>query len=89
MTPSMYALLASRQSWCQKLSLTPLVQNEISFWLGQVDNFNGQGIWHTPAAVRVVYADASSTGYAGYIVQHGCHAAHGPWTQEETARSST
>jgi len=37
----------------------------------------------------VVYADASSTGYAGYTVEHGCHVTHGPWTQEEAARSST
>ena len=37
----------------------------------------------------MVYADASSTGYAGYTVEHGCHVTHGPWTQEEAARSST
>jgi len=82
MTRSMYALLSTRQFWCQQLPLTIPARNEISFWLAQVDNFNGQGIWHTPSAVRVVYADASAMGYAGYTVEHGCHIAHGPWTTE-------
>jgi len=37
----------------------------------------------------MVYADASSTGYASYTVEHGCYMAHGPWTAEEATRSST
>jgi len=40
---------------------------------------------HPPSAVRVVYADANSTGYGGYMVEHDCHIAHGPWTVEEAA----
>ena len=89
MTRSMYALLNTQQFWCQYLPITNLVQEEISFWVQQLDTFNGQGIWHTPSAVRIVYADASSTGYGGYTVEHGCYIAHGPWTAEEAARSST
>ena len=77
------------QFWCQYLHITDSVQDEISFWLHQLDTFNGRGIWHTPSAVRMVYADASSTGYAGYTVEHGCYIAHGPWTAEEAVRSST
>ena len=89
MTRSMYALLNTRQFWCQYLPITDPVQEEISFWLQQLDTFNGQGIWHTPSAVRMVYADASSTGYASYTVEHGCYIAHGPWTAEEATRRST
>jgi len=37
----------------------------------------------------MVYADASSTGYAGYTVEHGCYIAHGPWTAKEVTHSST
>jgi len=89
MTRSMYALLNTRQFWCQYLRITQPVQEEISFWLQRLDTFNGQGIWHTPSAVRMVYADASCTGYAGYTVEHSCYIAHGPWTPEEATRSST
>ncbi|XP_065892728.1 uncharacterized protein [Dysidea avara] len=89
MTRSMYALLNTQHFWCQNLTITDSVQEEISFWLQQIDTFNGQGLWHTPSAVRMVYADASSTGYAGYTVEHGCYIAHGPWTAKEATRSST
>ena len=88
MTRSMYALLNTRQFWCQYLSITDPVQEEISFWLQKLDTFNGQGIWYTPSAVRMLYTDASSTGYAGYTVEHGYYIAHGPWTAEEATCSS-
>ena len=40
--------------------------------------------------MRVVYSDASGTGYAGYnIVEHGRYTAYGQWTAVEATRSST
>ena len=44
MTRSMYALLNARHFWCQNLTITDSVQEEISFWLQQLDTFNGQGL---------------------------------------------
>ena len=55
-------------------------REELVFWLGNVDCFNGQSIWRSPSAVRVVYSDASSTGFGSYIVEHGSHIVHGQWT---------
>lgn len=89
MTRSMYALLNSRYFWCQSLCITEEAKVELLFWLTQLDNFNWQGIWHSPSAIRVVYADASATGYGGYTVDHGYQIAHGLWTAEEATRSST
>ena len=89
MTRSLYAVLNSRYYWCQILQLTPEALQEIQFWLHHIDKLNGQGIWHSPAAIRVVFADASATGYGGFTVQHGCHIAHGSWSEEEAAQSST
>jgi len=40
---------------------------EIEFWLTEISNFNAQKIWPKPSAVRVVYSDASSTGYGVVI----------------------
>ena len=51
--------------------------------------FNGQNIWPSPSAVRVVYSDASNTGYGGYCVEHGGHVAHGQWTEQEAQKSSS
>ena len=89
MTRSMYALLNTRDFWCQNLPISDVARFELDFWLSQVDNLNGQGIWHSPSAVRIVYTDASDTGYAGYTVEHGYHIAHGLWSEEEVGLSST
>ena len=51
--------------------------------------FNGQRIWLKPSAVRVVYSDASGTGYGGYIVEHGHLIANGMWSKDEAKASST
>ena len=88
-TRGLYALLSRRQSWCSKLTLSQEAKLELQFWLGGLEAWNGQGIWHSPAAIRVVYTDASHTGYGGYTVEHGCHIAHGVWLPEERTESST
>ena len=89
MTRCMYALLNSRIYWCQMLEMNPEARLELEFWLKQVDHINGREIWHSPSAVRVVYADASGSGYGGFTVEHGCHVAHGAWSAQEMAQSST
>ena len=62
---------------------------ELRFWLGQLEGFNGQNIWHSPSAIRVLYSDASDTGYGGYMVEHGCYIAQDQWLPQEAKRSST
>ena len=89
MTRSMYALLSARRHWNQLLDVTPEARAELEFWCNQIDHVNGQEIWHSPSAVRLVYSDASDTGYGGFTVQHGCHIAQGTWSAEEMAQSST
>ena len=89
MTRSLYAALDSRIGWCHKLSLSDEALQEIEFWHSEIANFNGQHIWPKPSAVRVVYSDASSTGYGGYVVEHGNLIANGQWSPEEVEKSST
>ena len=89
MTRSLYAVLSSRHFWCQSLSITQEARQEVLFWLDNLDSVNGQGLWHSPSAIRVVYADAGSTGYGGFTVEHGCHIAQRLFSEEEAAQSST
>lgn len=89
MTRSLYAVLNSRTAWCQKLALTPEALQELRFWLDEISKFNGQHIWPKPSAVRVVYSDASATGYGGYTVEHGTMVATGQWSTEDALQSST
>ena len=89
MTRSLYATLNNRVAWCQKLLLTPEALEELKFWFNEVTKFNSQHIWPKPSAVRVVYSDASSTGFGAYIVEHDNLIANGQWLAEETKSSST
>ena len=89
MTRSMYTLLESRASRNCFLRLTPEAQLEIKFWIEGLRQYNSQPIWYTPSSIRVVYTDASESGYGGYIVEHGCHVATGQWSEEDKVKSST
>ena len=39
--------------------------------------------------MRVVYSDASGTGFGGYTVEHGPQVAHGQWSEWEACQNST
>ena len=88
-THSLYALLNESCSWNDSIRLTDDAIAELQFWFKYIDDFNGQSIWRAPLSVRVVYSDASDTGYGGYIVEHSNHIAHGQWDQSEAKESST
>ena len=89
MTRSLYAVLNSRTSWFQKLDILPEAKDELMFWQESLPRLQGQNIWQSPSAVRVVYSDASGMGYAGYTVEHGPAIVHGQWLSWEVEQSST
>ena len=89
MTRGMYALLESRVSWWESLEISPDARQELEFWRACMSDYNCQPIWHSPSAVRVVYSDASDTGYGGYVIEHGACVAYGQWTEQEAQQSST
>ena len=89
MTRAMYALLETRRGWYDMLMLTEQARLEVNFWLTGLDKFNSQPIWHNRSAVRIIYSDASDTGYGGYTVEHGPYIAQGQWDQDEARLSST
>ena len=58
-------------------------------FIEQLENFNSQDIRPRQSAVRIVYSDASSTGYGGYMVEHSNKVATGQWSKHEAQQSST
>jgi len=76
-------------SWCLRLEVPTEALVEIEFWLDRLEEFNGQDIWPKPSAVRVVYSDASTTGYGGDTIEHGNVIANGQWSSSGAAQSST
>ena len=67
-TSSLYAVLSNRTSWFQKLDISPEAKEELLFWQEYFPRLEGQSIWQSPSAVRVVYSDASGTGHAGCTI---------------------
>ena len=88
-TRALYAVLNQRRFWADWLNLTGDALEELHFWKMNIDYFNGQSIWFSAGATRVVFSDASSTGYGGYTVELGPEFAHGQWSAEELILSST
>ena len=58
MTRSLYTLLNNRHSWYERLQVSPEAREELQFWHKCIMDFNGQNIWRSPSAVRVIYSDA-------------------------------
>ena len=88
MTGSLYALLNQRQYWNDQLTLDEGATAELQFWKSSLQGYDSQPIWRQPGAVRVIYSDASDTGFGGYTVQHAGEVAHGHWDPLEAQQSS-
>ena len=86
---AMYTVLNQRSCWSDKLTLHKDTSEKLSFWLQNIASFNGQSIWFSAGSTRVVYSDASSTGYGGYAVELGPEFAQGQWSVDKIVLSST
>ena len=89
-TRALYEVANKRRFWSDKLQLSLLAHNEVLFWQSCLPSLNGRPIWFSPSATRVVFSDASSTGYGGcHTAEIGPSIAHGQWSQHEATLSST
>ena len=87
MTLSMYSLLETRDTWYDLLEISDDAHHELEFWKACLAEYSSQPIWQVPSAVRVVYLDASESGYGGYVVEHGGCVSYGQWTESEAGQS--
>ena len=88
-TRALYEMVNLGRSWNDFVMWSEEARSELSFWKQALHTYNSQPIWCTPAATRVMYSDASSLGYGGYVVEVGAEFAHGQWSESEASCSST
>ena len=64
-----------------------MAHDKVSFWKSSLAAFNGRPIWFSPGATRMVFSDASATGYGDFqnMVEVGPEIAHGQWSQYEAS----
>ena len=89
-TRHLYAMQNSVCSLSAKISLSAQALMEIDFWINSFMDVMGQPIWHSAPSIDVIsYSDASSSGWAGYVVQLGNIVARGDWSDLDYLQSST
>ena len=89
-TRALYQVINSRWFWADKLMVSMDAREELKFWKSSLEAFNGQPIWFSRGTTRIVFSDASSSGYGGYHkVEVGTKVAHGQWSSYEASFSST
>ena len=89
MTRAMYRSIETRSSWSDSLLIPDCVINELKFWQSNLDSYNGFSIKHQHTPSRIVYSDASDTGYGGFVVGFPHLRVNGLWSKEEKLQSST
>lgn len=76
-------------SWDSYIGLSQESLYQMEFWQSTIDSINSKNIFESYRCTKVVYSDASSTGFAGYIVTAADDISHGSWSAEESLKSST
>ena len=68
-TRQMYKFIEGRTSWFQQKLVPDSVRQELTFWTRNLDDENGHTMKSNPTISKIIYSDASDTGYGGYILQ--------------------
>lgn len=76
------------RTWNSYINLSQNSLEQLSFWENMLYELNVKSIGKSASCSRVVYSDASASGFAGYEVSTINGISHGSWTIEESAKSS-
>ena len=77
MTRSLYTIINCRTTWNDKVVWTEEAWAEMKFWENNIESLTGKEMRYSAGAVRLMYSDASDTGYGGYTVDVGPRIAQG------------
>ena len=90
MTRNMYVLIESRVTWYHPIALTEGAFNELRFWIENIQSRNGLTFKPRPTTSKVVFTDASDSGYGGFIAERlGKPICVGKFQEFEMGTSST
>ena len=89
-TRKIYAQIESRLSWHVVETISPGTTEELEFWSKNIGIFNGCSFKPRYSTSKMIFTDASDTGYGGFTVDKlGEHVCTGKFTPEEANTSST
>jgi hypothetical protein len=79
----------SADTWNSFITLSDDSIEQISFWKNNLSDINVRKFTTDVSCNTIVYSDASSTGYGGYIVENPDSIAYSMWSDSEKLLSST
>ena len=89
-TKQMHKFIESRYSWDALRLRSHDITVELLFWKSNLQKCNGLQIKHNPMITKIIYSDASGTGYGGFLIQKlDIEVAQGNFTTDEISTSST
>eukprot|EP00111_Clytia_hemisphaerica_P013786 TCONS_00040574-protein len=90
LTKQMYKFIASSFSWDKRRLINFDVIQELQFWQTNLKNVKAFRIKTKPEITKIIFSDASGTGYGGYVVEKlGNIIAKGNFCKQEIQTSST
>ena len=66
---SLYALIEGRKTWYEPIQLTEDASADLKFWLDNINSRNGFTFKPRPTTSKVMFTDASDTGYGGFVAE--------------------
>ena len=81
--------ISSALSWHSYVKPSKQSMLQINFWKNNLSKLNGRNIFQSRRCTKIVYSDASQTGFAGYEVHTLNSVSHGVWSAQEAHKSST
>ena len=75
--------------WDSYIYLGEESRQQLGFWNQNLEALNRKNLYESHKCSKIVFSDASATGYAGYEVSTTNGISHGLWSEEESLKSST
>ena len=89
MTRALSIDILQAKYWDSYIVLSNESINQLKFWEANLKLINRKDIFESTKCSKIVFSDASSTGYGGYEVNTVNGICHGMWNENEMAKSST
>ena len=88
-TRALYSCLLARASWDSPVMIQLNAYHELNFWKENLKKINGRAFIGIEATDKVMFSDASGSGFGGFIEHLTDSELIGSWSEAESAKSST
>ena len=88
-TKSLSVDICKASTWFSVIILSEENKEQLKFWQQKIRHLNCKRMMCGNSYSKIIYSEASSSGYAGFQVSTINKVVHGMWSQDETVKSST